>query len=425
MRLRLCLFMLILLPVAAGVHDWLFCSENLPVLFKEAMARLKAAGMRNPVVDVRFFDIVVSGEAPDPPARQRALAAIRTLVPLRMQPGADNIYVLASLTAKQDKNTLTLSGWFPNAAEIKNVQRLLSELRPDLVINTDALRAAPEVRWPVGQKPPLTASSPLLKPIIDSLRVPAELHIVAKPGAIVLSGLLPDTALKEELVAALTEVAGALEVDPSALKASSHVLPAAFAKPELLATFVKSFFSLPAPPRSFDILSDGVPHLSGYATRQLESTWLSLLRPVTGATKVEVKFTLVPSPYHFPGYQIQSKLPPDTVGPLRETLRASAVVFDAGSALIPPQEQTRLAILAPSLLAAGPALGLVIGAHPDPAGAAKLEQDLGKARAEAVLSFLVQQGVPATEIHAEVFEPVAAGSPSAPAVPRSVEILIK
>ena len=424
MRLRLCLFMLILLPVAAGVHAWLFCSENLPVLFKEAMARLKAAGMRNPVVDVRFFDISVSGEAPDPPARQQALAAMRSLVPLRMKPGADNIYVVASLTAKQDKNTLTLSGWFPNAAEIKNVQRLLGELRPDLVIKTDALRAAPEVRWPVGQKPPLTASSPLLKPIIDSLRVPAELHIAAKPGAIVLSGLLPDTALKEELVAALTEVAGTREVDPAALKASSHVLPAAFAKPELLAAFVKSFFSFPAP-RALDILSDGVPHLSGYATRQLESTWLTLLRPVTGATKVEAKFTLVPSPYHFPGYQIQSKLAPETVGPLHETLRGSAVVFDAGAVLIPPQEQTRLALLAPTLLAAGPALGLVIGAHPDPAGAEKLEKDLGKARAEAVLSFLVHQGVPATEIHAEVFEPVPPGSPAAPAVPRSVEILIK
>ena len=101
------------------------------------------------------------------------------------------------------------------------------------------------------------------------------------------------------------------------------------------------------------------------------------------------------------------------------------VVFDAGSVLIPPQEQTRLALLAPTLLAAGPALGLVIGAHPDPAGAEKQEQDLGKARAEAVLSFLVLQGIPATETHAEVFESVPAGSPAAPAVTRSVELLIK
>lgn len=424
MRLRLCLFMLILLPVATAVHAWLFCSENLPVLFREAMARLKAAGVRNPVVDVRFFDIAVSGEAPDPPARQRALAAIRTLVPLRLQPAAARIHVLASLSARREQATLRLSGWFPEGDEISNVRRLLAELRPDLVINTDELRSDPDVRWPEGLKPPLTAGSALLKPITDTLRVPAELHIQSKGDAIVLSGLLPDTALKEELVAALAEVAGAREVDPAALKASPHVLPAAFAKPDRLTLFLGSFFSLP-PPRSFDILSDGIPHLTGVATRQLESAWLTLLRPVTGAAKVDAQFTLVPSLYHFPGYQTQSMLPPSTLEPLRETLRGCVIVFEAGSARIPPQEQTRLATLAPSLLAAGPTLGLIIGAHPDPAGPENVEKDIGRARADAVLSFLVEQGVPAAEILAEVFDPVPAGSPAAPVSPRSVELLIK
>ena len=106
MRLSLCFFMLILLPVATGVHAWLFCRENLPVLTQEAVARLKAAGVVNPVVDVRFFDIAVTGEAPTPAARQQALEAIRTLGPLRLQPGADRIHVLASLRARQDNTTL-------------------------------------------------------------------------------------------------------------------------------------------------------------------------------------------------------------------------------------------------------------------------------------------------------------------------------
>ena len=424
MRLSLCFFMLILLPVATGVHAWLFCRENLPALTQEAMARLKAAGVRNPTVDVRFFDIAVSGEAPDPPARQQALAALRTLVPLRLQPGAERILVMASLSARLEQTTLRLSGWFPAGDEIENVRRLLADLRPDLTINTDELCSAPEVRWPQGLKPPLTAGSALIKPIIDTLRVPAELHIRAKDDAIVLSGLLPNTALKEELVATLAEVAGAREVDPTTLKASPHVLPAPFAKPELLTAFVKSFFSLP-PPRSFDIQSDGIPHITGIATRQLESAWLALLRPVTGAAKVDAHFTLVPSIYHFPGYLIQSKLPPAAIEPLRETLRGCVILFDAGSARIPPQEQTRLATLASTLLAAGPALGLVIGAHPDPGVPENVEKDIGRARADAVLSFLVEQGVPAAEIHAEVFDPVPAGSPAAPAVPRCVEILIK
>jgi outer membrane protein OmpA-like peptidoglycan-associated protein len=424
MRLSLCFFMLVLLPVAVGVHAWLFCRENLPSLTEEAVARLKAAGVRNPVVDVRFFDIAVTGEAPDPAARQQALAAIRTLGPLRLQPGAERIHVVTSISAKLDQNTLRLSGWLPEGDEAKNVQSLFAELRPDLMINSDELHTAPEVRWPEGVKPPLTVTSALLKPIIDTLRVPAELHIRAKDDDIVLSGLLPDVALKEELVATLAEVAGARVVDPSALKASPHVLPAAFAKPERLPAFVRSFFSSP-PPRSFDIQSDGIPHLEGVATRKMESTWLALLRPVTGAAKVDAHFTLMPSIYHFPGYRIQSKLPPEVIESLREALRGFVIVFDAGSAQISSQEQTKLATLASTLLAAGPALALVIGAHPDPAGPENVEKAIGKARADAVMSFLVEQGVPSTDIRAVVFDPVPAGSPSAPASPRSVELLIK
>ncbi|MBN8420926.1 MAG: OmpA family protein [Verrucomicrobia bacterium] len=424
MRLSLLLFMLILLPVATGVHAWLFCRDNLPALAQEAMTRLKAAGVRDPVVDVRFFDLDVSGEAPDPPARQQALAALRTLPPLRLRPGSERIHVPASLQARLDQNTLRLSGWLPTGDETSKVQHLLAELRPDLVINIDDLHTAPEVRWPEGQKPPFTASSPLLKPIIETLRVPAELHIHSQGDAIVLSGLLPDAALKEELVDTLAEVAGAREVDPTALKASPHVLPAAFAKPSLLAAFVKSFFSLP-PPRAFDIQSDGIPHLTGMATRHLESMWLALLRPVTGAAKVDAQFTLMPSIYHFPGYQIQSELPPATLESLREILRGCTIVFAVGSAQISPEEQTKLATLAPALLSAGQHLGLVIGAHPDPAGSAKVEKDLGKARANAVMSFLVEQGAPTADIQAVVFDAVPAGSPAAPASPRSVELLIK
>ncbi|MCB1276869.1 OmpA family protein [Prosthecobacter sp.] len=424
MRLSLIFFMLILLPLATGVHAWLFCRDNLPALTQEAVTRLKDAGVRDPVVDVRFFDIAVTGEAPDPAAREKALASIRTLVPLRLQPGADRIHVLASLSAKLDQNTLSLSGWFPEGDEIKNVRQLFAELRPDLTIKSDDLHTAPEVRWPEGVKPPLTMNSAMLKPIIDILRVPAELHIKADGDEIVLSGLLSKAALKEELVATMAEVAGGRVVDPAALKASPHVLPASFAKEEALAAFVHSFFSVP-PPRSFDIGSDGIPHLKGAATRQMESSWLGLLRPVTGSAKVDAQFTLVPSIYHFPGYQTQTRLPPEVLESLRQALHGFVITFETGTSRLSAEEQTHLATLAPALLAAGPALGLVIGAHPDPAGPASAEEALARARAGAVLSFLIEQGVPSADMNAVVFDPVPAGSPSAPAVPRSVELLIK
>ncbi|MBB5031845.1 OmpA family protein [Prosthecobacter vanneervenii] len=424
MRLKLLLFMLILLPMATGVHAWLFCRDNLPVLTQVAMERLKAAGVRDPVVELRFFDLAVSGEAPDPAARQRALASMRTLVPLRLRPGAEHIVVRASLSGRLEGGTLHLSGWFPQGDEIKKLSRLLADLRPDLKLDTKELHTSAEVSWPEGVKLPLTTTGPMLKPLIDTLRVPAELHIRATEEAIVLSGLLPDITLKAELVAALAEAAAGRVVDPAGLKASPHVLPASFAKPHELAAFVGGYFRVPGP-RSFDILSDGIPHLRGTATRQLESVWLALLRPVTGAAKVDVQFTLVPSVYHFPGYHPLSKISPEALKPLRESLHASTILFDAGSASLPPQEQTKLALLAPALLAAGPALGLVIGAHPDPGAPLAAEKALGQARAEAVLSFMVQQGVPAADISATVFDSVPAGSPSAPASPRSVELLVK
>lgn len=424
MRLSLVFFMLILLPLATGVHAWLFCRENLPALTQEAMARLQAAGVRNPVVDVRFFDIAVTGEAPDPVSRQKALEAVRGLAPLRLQPGADRIHVLASLKAELKENMLRVTGWLPDGDEARNIQSLLTELRPDLTLIMDGLRSADEVRWPEGVKLPLNSSSPMLKPVLTMLRVPAELHINAKDDAIVLSGLLPDIALKEELVGALAEVAGARVVDPSALKASPHVLPAAFAKKGLLADFVRGYFSAP-PPISFDIRSDGIPHLAASATRQMESQWLGLLRPVTGAAKVDARFTLLPSVYHFPGYQTQSNLPSETIRVLRGMLRDFTIVFEPGSSRLIPEAQTKLASLAPALLAAGPALGLIIGAHPDPAGPENVEKELGKARAGAVLSFLVDQGVPSADISAMAFDPVASGSPSAPFSPHSVELIIK
>jgi len=424
MRLSLIFLMLVLLPVAAGLHAWLFCRENLPRMTEEAITRLQEAGVHDPVVDVRFFDIAVAGEAADPPSRERALAAIRELRPLRLLPGAERIHVVANVKAAVQGDVLKVQGWLPEGGEAAALTELLAGLRPDLKVDTVELMSAPEVRWPEGFKPPLTAGSPLLKPIVEKLRVPAELRIESTQEAIVLRGLLPEDAVKHEVVAALAEVAGAREVDPSALKASPHVLAAPFAVREHLAVFVREFFQSPSP-RSFAIGADGVPHIAGAATRQMESRWLSLLRPVTGGVRVEARLTLEPSEFHFPGRQIQSALPEEQMEPLRAALKGFFIGFEPNSMRISPEEQTRLAELVPVLLVGGPGLRLVIGAHPDPAGSVAAENAIGKARAEAVLSFLIDQGVPSSDISAIVFDAVPVGSPNSPPLPRIVEILVK
>ena len=83
----------------------------------------------------------------------------------------------------------------------------------------------------------VVAKSPLTQRLSDAL-TSSDFALQGKRtgfDAIVITGLLPATEVKEELVAVLAEVAGARVVDPSALKASPHVLTAPFAKPGALA----------------------------------------------------------------------------------------------------------------------------------------------------------------------------------------------
>ena len=425
MRLSLIFLMLILLPVATGLHAWLFANDEMPKLTEQALQRLREAGVRDPVVNLEFLDISVSGEAESPEAVAQALQAIRALGPLRLRDGGARLQVTARIKGVLEGDRLRISGWLPDDAGKQTVEKVVGDLRPDLKLDTSALMTASEVRWPEGLKPPLTADSAILKPLLEKLRVPAELHMRAEGDTISISGLLPSSALKEELVSALTEVAGSRVVDPSGLQASTHVMEAPFAKVEALAALARSFFKEP-PPRTFDIDQSGTPRLKGTATRQLEGEWLALLRPLTGAAKVDAQLTLLPSMLHAPGYVRQSALPAETLTKVDEALRlANPITFEAGTARLMPEEQAKLASLAPALLSAGPALSLVIGAHSDPTGQPAAEKAVGKARAEAVLSFLIEQGVPSSDISATVFDSVPAGSPQAAPAPRCVEILIK
>ncbi|MFM2143319.1 MAG: OmpA family [Verrucomicrobiota bacterium] len=422
MRLSLIFLMIILLPVAAVVHAWLFARDELPRLVADARSRLEQAGITNPVVTLHCLDIDIAGEAPDPPAHERAVAAVRAMGVVRLKPEADRIHVYAGISSRLEGRTLHLAGWLPEEKDTRAVAAILAELRPDLTLDTMELRHAAEVRWPEDFQSPLDASDPFLAPVLDGLHVPAQLKIESRAdGTILLSGMLPAGGVREELLAALS----ASVLDPSGLKSSAHVRPAPFAKKQVLAAFVSSFFAAP-PPRRFEISEQAHPRIEGLATRRQESDWLALLRPVTGGEVIDAQLNLMPSEFHFPGRLTRSQVPAATLEPLRQVLADTVLVFENGSSRIPQAEQARLASITPALLSAGPALALVIAGHPDPDAAdAARESALALARAEAVLSFLIEQGVPATDITAIACDPVPPGSPGAPAGPGSVEILIK
>jgi outer membrane protein OmpA-like peptidoglycan-associated protein len=423
MRLSLFFLMVILLPVAAVAHAYYIAFHRLPLLRQEVLDILGRAEVQSPKVDLAFLDIDIAGEAPSPEAHRQVVESIRRIGPLRLKPGADRLHVNASVKSSLHDKRLRLTGWLPERKDVQKLQTILSELRPDLTIDITDLQHAPEVRWPADFKPPLDAANPFLGPILDHLRIPAELKVEFVDGTLRLTGMLPAGGIKEEIIAALSGDSDASEIDPSALRASPHVKAAPFAKKKALAAFLASFFAAP-PPRSFEIKDQGRPRLTGIATRKLESEWLTLLRPVTGAAQVDSQLVLLPSLYHQPGYQPKSPLAPAIIEQLRDVLQGMTISFESGTS-IPPLDQTKLAALAPSLLAAGPALGLIIGGHPDPLGDTAREHAMAKDRAEAVLSFLIEQGVPSADITAVAFEPVPPGSSAAPAVPRSVEILVK
>ena len=416
MRFSIILITLALLPLLMILHGWIYTDTQLPGLRAQVLAALRDNGIRSPVVDLRYLDLHVSGSAADPQTLASARQAVSSLGPLRLV--ADDLAIPASLRARLGDGTLTLEGWLPQEESIREVTLLISKLRPDLALQTDVLHTDPQVRWPDGEKRPLTASSGLLAPIIEKLRVAPWLEIVRDGSGVRLQGMLPANGLRDALLSHLTPG------DEKDLLESTHALAASFAEPSTLLPLVKSFFA-GSTSRRFSINVAGEPTLEGAATRSLESEWLSLLRPVTGSKRVSSKLTFYPSEYHFPGHRPVSVLSATQMEALSQALSGHPTSFAPGSQLLSAEEQARLAALTPVLLTAGPAVKLLIGGHPDPAGEPETERKLAKSRAGEVHSFLVEQGLPASDVQTAAFDSVPPGTPGAPAQTRSVEILIR
>ncbi len=422
MRFTVILIMIVLLPIMVVVHWWDY-TENLQLrLVDQASAILKKHGVHGSTVDVRFLDLSVSGDAQDEPSLKEASRELAELGPLRLV--SNRLSILARVRARLAEETLTIDGWMADQDTADSLRGLLTKLRPDLKLVMDDLKISSYVRWPEGEKLPLEETSPMLKPIITALHVPAALDIKRQDGRLVVTGILPTLELKEAIKETLNQPSHGLSVDVSKLRVTSHVLPAPFTNPEAIMPFLRSFFSTPSP-GEFSILPGQSPHLKADTTRTLESVWLSTLRPMTGSIRVNMQLVQHPSIFHFPGRRIQTALPEDVLQSVSNLISHDFVQFAPSSSLLSAEMRTHLTTLIPALLAAGPALRLVVGGHPEPNGDLQLESDLAMQRAEQVSSFLIEQGAPCMEILPMAFDPVPADDPHAPALPSSVEILIQ
>lgn len=416
MRFSIIFIALALLPMMMIAHGWIFTEQQLPHLREQALEALQENGIHSAVVDLRYLDLRIAGSGPDLQSLARARAAVMAIGPVRLI--ADELIIPASLRARLEGDKLTLEGWLPSESGLQNVTQLLAKLRPDLSLDMAALKTDPQVQWPEGEKEPLTKESRLLAPIVEKLRVTPWIEMVRDAQGLHVKGILPANGLRAALIATLSPV------DAEELLESTHTQEVSFANEEAMIPFVQSFFKSSLP-REFDIHESGEPTLIGVATLSQETEWLALLRPVTGGKKVTLKLTLYPSEWHFPRRPWESPLPEPTLRSLAETLDGLLIQFSASSTTLSSEEQARLAALTPALLTAGPALRLIIGGHPDPAGDSASEKQLAKARAEQVLSFLIEQGLPTSDVEVVAFDPVPTGTPGAPSSIHSVEIMLR
>lgn len=422
MRFTVVLFFIALLPVMMVAHWWDFTDRQHPKLSAHVERILKKAGIRGATVELRYLDLAVTGDAPDETAIQNATRQIAEIGGVRVV--SNRLSILARLKATLAEERLSLEGWLPDKGAVNSLGELLQTIRPDLQIITEGVQVSPLVRLPEGEKLPLRGDSPMLQPIVNAMHVPSALEIVRKEGRLVLSGMLPSEALRNSVIEAVQSGPHGLPVEAGKLRATTFALAAPFTAEDVIVPFLRSFYGTLAP-GDFSVRADENPRLTADATRTLESAWLTLLRPLTKGRRADMQLSYFPSRFHFPGRRIETALPEDSLQTVRDALAGQYFVFTLGSTTIHAEEQTRLASLVPALLSAGPALKLIVGGHPDPAGDLKVEAGLARRRAEQVVSFLIEQGTPAAEIQTLAFDPVPVGTKHAPAQIRSVEIIIQ
>lgn len=422
MRFTILLFFIALMPVMMLAHWWDFEENGQPGLRREVAKILADAGIQGATADLRYLDLSVGGNAPDEAAVQKVAGGLSALPGLRL--ASNRIVIPARIRARLAKNRLLLDGWMPDSAAVTSLAAVFKNMRPDLTIDAQAMATSPRVRLPEGESLPLTESSPMLQPVIEALQVPSRLSIRREKNRLVLEGMLPSPRLRDAVIDAVRSGPHRLTLAADQLRTSSHALAAPFTAESVLQDFLRSFYGTIAP-GDFSIQADENPRLSANATRSLESTWLGLLRPLTRGRRADLTLNYFPSSLHFPERRLETSLPPEMLQDVHAQLAGQYFAFPVGSSTLSPAEQTRLAAIVPALLMAGPALKLVVGGHPDPAGDLESERSLARRRAEQVVSFLIEQGAPSSDMKAVAFDPVPAGGKNTPPQPSSVEILIQ
>jgi outer membrane protein OmpA-like peptidoglycan-associated protein len=271
----------------------------------------------------------------------------------------------------------------------------------------------------VEESPPGGGVPAAFRPAWAAIEEPASLKVVREGSNLAASGDVRSPTLKNAIIDALTKCAGSGTVDASHLATGAYVREARFAVEELLPAFLEAFFGTPGAMR-FEADAKTV-RVSADATPTVKHEWLELLEPLSRDAELDAQIRVFPSVYHFPERTRESQVPAADLVVLRDVLSASVINFELGYATANEAQQPKFVAASSAIIAAGPAVRIVVGGHMDSTGDPKENAVMARRRAEGVLAELVTKGVAAQVLEVAVFEPV----PDDLDHSRQVELLIK
>lgn len=185
--------------------------------------------------------------------------------------------------------------------------------------------------------------------------------------------------------------------------------------------WTKGYFK-PTGDRGFSLRGRDI-ELRGVGTPFLKTDWINGAKGMN--LKPSGKMQLFPSEYHFPSYQVASKIAPKELQSLQSALGLYPIYFDSGSSEITEVEMVKVEGLANSLKAAGEDVRYVIGGHADSVGNLKMNLKLSAARADSVITALKERGISEQLFSKASFGSTKAKSAGSSAKDRRVEVLVK
>jgi outer membrane protein OmpA-like peptidoglycan-associated protein len=427
MRTSLILLGLALIPVFAWILRMDYTHRLQPRLRQQAAVALSNAGITGVNAKLDYFDASLTGEAPNPAMRAEAETLVAALPGIRVRPEDNRIRVQADLTAKLTADTVTLSGWLPGIQARNAIKELAGLFRPELKMDVAGIQLSPHVEIGEPVRIPEGPVPQCFQRVLEDLRLPASFSILRQGEKVIMKGTVPT----EDLKAKLDQVAGNSPhpMDASRLRFNAHCTQPPFMEGDALATFAAAFLSSPSP-GEFEINERRGPSLRAHATPAMLASWLTLLRPVTGAAKVALKVTEVPSAFHFPDYRPLSKISPEIDRPLRQLLRQNVVTFSPGSSEIDSTSALKIGMLAAAITSAGPDAQFIVAGYGDEQLEPGSTGMLRVQRTEAVRNRLVAHGIPEHTLESSLFNAVRPSGQSELSedrrmVARRVELLVK